>query len=332
MKRALVRLFVSLAVLMAGLAALPVAAAGDPVSDFAAANTPILMVIAVVALASAFFVKGLGKRNRSALGVVGILASAMLILAFMGQGVIPTPGDGRDVAPIAWTTRMDTTFPAAADITAEMLDTQGFTACDGGTPDLNGVIATWNTNAFISQPQKLFTFQSDSDDDVTRSTVAFQEIDCPVVNVDISLSQARDVNGDGVNDLVTYMGKLMSIGPVTFSDGNQSAQNVIFFDPDAGWECAWYTEGAEWVSAFGAQRFASAMPTSGPWVPIGTHGGGGAASEDIVFACVFDTTVGAPAGYTMPNVGDIAWTATIAVGSPEDPHIHTLNWYLQTRT
>jgi len=305
---------------------------GD-IAALAAENAQLIMVVTIVAGGAAIFIKGLGTKRRTALGVVALAGIALIGLTFsqpVVQGAPPGPGG----TGVRWVVLSDTTYPAAADVDTEMLDSQGATACDAGTPDLNGELPVWATSAFVDENSKEFRFMSDSDDDASRSSVGFQEIDCPTANLNINLAEGKDLNGDGTLDAITYSARLISMSPATFNDGNLTTSNVLFFDPDFGWECAWFTEGGEWVNAFGDARFQQpTQPSSGPWTALGSHNGPSSASEDIVLACVFDTTNGSPAGYTVPGgVGTVVWRATIAVGSPEDAHIYTLSWILQTRT
>ena len=319
--------------LFVGAASDAQAQTGGDIAALAAENAQLIMVVTIVAGGAAIFIKGLGAKRRTALGVVALAGVALVAMTF-SQPVISGQPPGPVLGGLAWVVLSDTTYPAAADVDTEMLDSQGATACDAGTPDLNGELGVWATSAFVDENSKEFRYMSDSDDDASRSSVTFQEIDCPTANVNINLAEGRDINGDGTLDAVTYSARLISMSPATFNDGNLTTSNVLFFDPDFGWECAFFTEGAEWVNAFGSAKFQQpTQPTSGPWIAIGSNNGPSSASEDIVFACVFDTTNGSPAGYTVPGgVGTVVWRATIAFGSPEDAHIYTLSWILQTRT
>lgn len=274
---------------------------GDWLTAYAIAFQAIFVVVTVVLLGGAAFIKSLGQKNRTIMAVGGLVTAGMVIVSVMVPGgvVVKTQCELHPELPecanVKWTTLLATTYDADVDTTAEVLDSEGATACDGGTPDLNGAIATLATNGLIDESHGTLTLQSDMDKDLARTATALQEIDCPLMAVSIALTAARDANGDGTPDAVTWAARLANIGPATFRDGNLTTSNIVFWDPDFGWQCGFLSEGNIWFNAFGSSgRYASSMPSSGPWIDLGSHAGSGAAFDLGSFACVFDTTVGAP--------------------------------------
>jgi len=299
---------------------------------WAQANMALLAVIVIIAGGIALFIKGVGRKVKMGSGIVALFCVALLVLGFIGP--VPTGGGGGGGdSGVEFVVQTTNTYPAAADAATEFLDTQSFTACDGGTPDYNGAIATWATNAFSNNADGTFLYQSDMDQDLARTATAFQEIDCLAAAVTVNLAQGIDANGDGTLDAINWGFKLLSAGPATFVDGNATAQSTVAYDSDAGWEIAYYTSGAEWVSAFAAgDRFSLSMPSSGPWVMVDTHAGGGAAADTGVLAILLNTVAGSPAGYTVPSqVGVVLFSAQFAVGNPDSYRVITLNWLLQSR-
>ena len=293
-------------------------AQGEDIAGLAASNIPGIAIITVVAGGAALFVKGLGSKVRTLLIVVALVGVGLLALAFTSApSVTPTNG-GTD---IKWTVAFGAAL-GAADAASEILDTQGFTACDGGTPDLNGVHAGAGDEAVFNNNSMEITFQSDMDQDAARNALTFSEIDCLLINVNIALTQPRDLNGDGTADAVAWGVRMLSFSPTTITDWNTTALPIVYFDNDQGWSCAAYNEGTEWVSLFGNSKTSTSMPTSGDWVYTGTHAGGGAASDTAVIACVLNVPNGGGVGYqTPPVVPGEAFRGSFAVGSPEDPHV-----------
>lgn len=331
-------LIVSLAVFLGLIAGSSAPAAADDgisasVSTFVSANMGMIAFGTVVAFGAAAFVPSLGQKTRSYLVVGGILGAGAILWGMTAsstrviEGVEPPPG-------VTWISRIATTYDTDADADTKVLDSEGYTSCDAGTPDLNGEIPVLATNGIVDESKATLALQSDSDDDVARNAVGFQEIDCPLFAFSVALSGTVDVDGNGVDDSVTWKAKLQSMGPATFKDANATTQPVLFYDSDAGWECAFLTEGNIWVSAFDdvAKYQLSGAPSSGPWRALGSHAGAGAAFDTGTFACVFNTPDGAPTGYTVPpSAGNVEWSATILVGSETNNRAYTVNWVLFTR-
>jgi hypothetical protein len=309
------------------------------IATYAIAYQALLVVATVVLLGVAAFVKAAGQKGRAGAAIGGFVTAGLLIVSVMaGSPIVPSTEcelnpNLPQCQPVNWNVMMASTMDTDVDVTTEVLDSEGATACDAGSPDLNGAIAAINTQAFLDENDKKWIIQSDSDDDVARSATGFQEIDCPLMAVSIALVGGRDLNGDGL-DTIVWGARLVQVGPATFHDGNQTQQNTVFWDPDFGWECGFLTEGNIWVNAFGTSgRFASSMPSSGPWLDLGGHSGAGAAFDTGSFACVFDTTTGSPAGYTIPSqIGSVEWSATVEWGTQDDAHAYTVEWVLQSRT
>ena len=245
------------------------------------------------------------------------------------------PQDAMSWFDLAWASESLGFGPDLAELDEEMLDSQNFLACDGGSPDLNARMATFNTNAFIDNAAKKVVYQSDMDQDDARSTADMQEIQCLTVAWTISQKGSHDANGDGTADSVAHGVRLLSISPTTFSDWNMTSKPTVYKDGDAGWSVAAYSSGAEWYSLFDATgKFASEMPSSGPWVMTDTHVGGGAAADTGVVAILLNQPDGSPAGYQIPSqVGVICFTYKLEIGSPgaKGNYIVTGEWYLLTR-
>ena len=325
----LAALVVTLA-LMALVSAPNAAAAGDPVGDIGTQYRTPLILIAVVGVGAALVVPSLGQKTRTYLLVGGILAGGVVAVSYMaGDG----PGDMADVPPdVVWNVRLSTTYDGDLDIDTEVLDSQGYTACDGGTPDLNGEIGAIATQIILDEGAGRVQAQSDSDDDVTRSALGFQEVDCLIFTFDIALTSIVDKNGDGTADLVPWGARVVSIGPPTFNDGNQTTMPTIFYDSDSGWEAAWLTEGNIWVAALDNQYSLPYPGTSGGWVTLGSHAGVGGAFDQGSIAVVLDTTTGSPTGYTVPAAaGNTEFSIVIQVGSLSNYRTLTYDWVLFTR-
>jgi len=322
--------------MMAAFAAPNASAAGtDSVSTFAGENGTLIGFGALILGGVAVLMPSLGQKKRTYAAIGAIVLAGLFILGQQGAG---TGLDDTGPTPpgVTWGVQLATTLDGDLDASSEVLDSQGFTAGDGGTPDLNCAVQTLGTNTLIDESAGTYTGQSDSDDDLARSAVGFQEIDCPILSWTIALEGTIDLDGGGVDDSVTHKARLVSVGPPTFMDANQTTMPVLFYDSDMGWECAFLTEGNIWVSAFDtASRYQLPYPptSGGGWVAIGSHAGAGAGVDQGNFACVFDTTTGSPAGYTVPPAaGNIEWSAVIQVGSESNYRTLTFNWVLNTRT
>jgi hypothetical protein len=278
---------------------------------------------------------GLGQKNRTYMLVGAVVLAGLFILGSQptnggnGAGGVEAPSN------VAWSVQLATTYDTDVDVDTEVLDSQGFTTCDGGTPDLNADLGAIATAVIVDESAGTYSYQSDSDDDVARTGAGFQEVDCIVLSWTISLSGTIDANGDGTDDSVTHKARLVSLGPPTFSDGNQTTMSVIYYDSDMGWECGFLTEGNVWVSAFDSSaRYTLPYPptSGGGWIAIGSHNGAGAAVDQGNFGCVLDTTVGSPTGYTIPAAaGNIEWSFTLQVGSETNYRTLTGNWVLYSR-
>src|SRR3989304_3165968 len=97
---------------------MPNAAAGDPVSDFASGNLPLIVVVTVITGGAAVFIKGLGSKNRTILGVIALTGVGLSFLSFFNGGggtnycaTHPEDPACKDAAPIAWNTRLTATLP-----------------------------------------------------------------------------------------------------------------------------------------------------------------------------------------------------------------------------
>lgn len=274
---------------------------------------------------------GLGQKNRTYMLVGAVVFAALYIAggkgAMGGDGIQPPPG-------VEWFIQLATTYDGDADVDTEILDSQGYTTCDGGTPDLNADLGALATAVIVDESAGTYSYQSDMDDDVTRTAAGFHELDCIVLSWNIGLSGTLDANGDGTDDSISHKARLVSIGPPTFNDGNQTTMPTLFYDSDMGWSCGFLTEGNVWVTAFGANsRQLPYPPTSGGgWVTIGSHAGAAGALDQGNFGCVLDTTTGSPVGYTVPPAaGNIEWSFTLQVGSETNYRTLIGNWVLFTR-
>lgn len=335
----LAALVVTLA-LMALVSAPNAAAAGDPVGDIGTQYRTPLILIAVVGVGAALVVPTLGQKTRTYLLVGGIVAGGVVAVGYMaggGPGGVdcakdPTNPLCKTIEGATWNVRLSTTYDGDLDIDTEVLDSQGYTACDGGTPDLNGEIGAIATQIILDEGAGRVQAQSDSDDDVTRSALGFQEVDCLIFTFDIALTSIVDTNGDGTADLVPWGARVVSIGPPTFNDGNQTTMPTIFYDSDSGWEAAWLTEGNIWVPALDNQYSLPYPGTSGGWVTLGSHAGVGGAFDQGSIAVVLDTTTGSPTGYTVPAAaGNTEFSIVIQVGSASNYRTLTYDWILFTR-
>lgn len=199
---------------------------------------------------------------------------------------------------------------AAHDAITEFPDGP-FVALDGGTPDLNNVIADYRSTitAFIDRVNHLTSYDIAVDDDVASTAAAFLATDADVADFQFRLDNAVDLNGDGTNDQVPFFGRVTSISRVSGTINNGTAADVFYCDQTAGWYLGFgreIDEGAAHTSDHTYISFTpslsgcpNGMPSSGPWRNLGNDDG------DSAFAA-FWWGFGSRAGfsdYGAPPVG-----------------------------
>lgn len=199
---------------------------------------------------------------------------------------------------------------AAHDAATELPDGP-FVAGDGGTPDLNNVIADYRATitAFVDRVNHLTSYDIAVDDDVVSTATGFIATDMDAADLQYRLDNAVDANGDGVNDQVPFFARVVSISRTTGTINNGTAADVFYCDQTAGWYIGFgreVDEGAAHTSDHTYLSFTPSlggcpggMPSSGPWRNLGNDDGDSAYAS---FWWMFGSRAGF-SDYTSPPIG-----------------------------
>lgn len=300
----------------------------DPVGMLVGGAVALLIIGGVFMGIGYVFTK---VKSTKALGIPAILVGAILfILAVagfavqfagggLGPGQLPPPPPGYVAL---WSCNFwDISTSAvgdAHDAVTEFPDTP-FVAADGGTPDLNKVIAT----PVYDLANRIATIDLSVDDDVTTTAAAFIDEDAFAFDVNCQLTNPAPAVGGG-NQEIPLWGQI-SVTRTTGTNNNGSFAHVFYGDASAGWSLGFGTiadSGAAAASHTNDHRYASytstlgfpnAAPLVGEWIPLGTSDG----DTDGEFAAVWFVLGTGISDYTGPNLGDSV-LITIRLGtSPE---------------
>ncbi len=262
---------------------------------------------------------------RAAITVFGAIA---LILGFTGglAGFLTGGGFGTTTVPppppgyIAnWSCNVwDISTSAvgdAHDAITEFPDSP-FVAADGGTPDLNKVIAT----PTYDLPAHTATVDYSVDDDVTPTTAGYIDEDAFAFDVNCQLLNPIPAVGGGAQEIPIW-GQI-SASRTTGTNNNGSFTHVFYGDVTAGWylgfgaiadsgaAAASHTNDHRYFSYTASLNFPSAAPLQGDWIPLGTSDG----DTDGEWIAVWYVLGLGISDYTAPPIGD-SLLLTIRLGT-----------------
>lgn len=335
-------LVVSLALLMS-VVGLTMSVAALPVGDVARSNAYAILGIAGDALVLVFIFalvgllvlaaawKGIPKmaHKLAAVAVVGFLWAVVLMSAFsmpIGPAGQP-PGNGGGLTPVFEVLVPSTVQGTPRDTQAELFDTQGGTGGGGESP--TATLCAFGTNAQVDRSGRSVRWDITVDDDVSTGTATFSAPDSCAHDLAVRLTNPRDVNGDGVQDSVSFFGRLRSISATTAQDGNQTTpRNIFMFDTVFGWYVGFsrrvdtQTTDGTWLSVAPPGVSDAQLKTSFDWQNLGSTTG---ADEDYIGLAAISRNYGFY-GYTLPPAG-AQYTFVWDIGTPESYVTYT--WTVQ---
>lgn len=330
---ALQKVVVSLALCLVLLASFAMTVAALPVGDLARGQAYAVLGIAGDALVIVFIAalvgllilaaawKGIPKMAHkiAAVAVVGFLWAIVLMSAF-SMPVGPA-GDGGGVGgvltPVFEVLVPSTVQGTPRDTQAELFDTQGGTGGGGETP--TATLCAFGTNAEVDRANRVVRWQVTVDDDIATSAAAFSAPDSCAHDLAVRLTNPRDVNGDGVQDSVSFFGRLRSISATTAQDGNQTTpRNIFMFDNTFGWYVGFsrrvdtQTTDGTWLSVAPPGTSDGQLKTSFDWTNLGSTTG---ADEDYIGLAAISRNYGFY-GFTQPVIG-YTYSFVWDIGTPE---------------
>lgn len=297
------------------------------------------LVVGVVMLVTYGFLVKFGSRRAKSkwmpLGIVGLILTLMVVLPAGGSYLMRGGGGNGQCAADEFAdpetgeclkigktgNRWELVAPAitgagggqgsaAHDAATEFPDGP-FVACDGGTPDLNGVIADYRSTitAFIDRVNHLTSYDIAVDDDLVSTAAGYIATDCDVADFQYRLTNAVDANGDGVNDNIPFFARVVSISRVAGTVNNGTPMDVFYCDQTAGWYLGFGREADEGAAHTSDHTYISftpslsgcpgGMPSSGPWRNLGNDDGDSAFAP---FWWMFGSRTGF-SDYTSPPIG-----------------------------
>jgi len=300
----------------------------DPVAMLEGAAVALLIIGGVFMGIGALFTK---VKATKSLGIPAILIGAILFIlsvagfavqvlgSGLGPGELPPPPPGY-VAE--WNCNFwdisTSTVGDAHDAVTEYPDTP-FVAADGGTPDLNKVIAT----PAYDLTNRIATEDISVDDDVTTTANGFIDEDTFAFDVNCRLMNPAPAVGGG-NQEIPVWGQI-SVTRTTGTNNNGSFAHVFYGDVTAGWylgfgtiadsgaAAASHTSDHRYVSYTSGLTYPNPAPLVGEWIPLGTSDG----DTDGEWIAVWYVLGTGFSDYTAPNLGDSV-LITVRLGtSPE---------------
>lgn len=308
-----------------GAAFMPVSYALDPLASLVSWGPALLLIgFIVMAVGAVMHYAGVEKVSMPAL-VVGALVFVVGLGGWIGGVVLQPSGGGGDDVPVGYAANWECNFftlaaggPGGAhDAITEFPDSP-FVAADGGTPDLNKVIAT----PILDLVQKRAVVDVSVDDDLANTAAGYLDEDAYAFDLRCKLLNPLPAVGGGLQEIPIW-GRI-SVTRTAGSQNNGSFARVFYSDVTAGDYLGFGSIADSGAAADGhdvdhtytsytSQLTAPAAgPLVGEWRPLGTSDGD-PDGEWIAVWYVLDVGL---SDYSTPSVGT---TLTISVELGTDP-------------
>jgi hypothetical protein len=327
----MVLLAVGFAMIVSGLVLAPVASAGNGGAFAPLVNNAWVLIgvgFIAVLIGGVLYALKMGKMAVPALLVGGILLAVgggAAVIGWISPGpecvgiecppdIQPPPGG----YSASWSCNAPNDLDGAAhDAVTEFPDTP-FIAADGGSPDLNKVIALDGTTLYADRQIKQSEHQVAVDDDLANTGAGYLATDTFNFDLLCFLTNPLPAVGGGLQEIPLW-GRI-TLSRTTGTQTNGSYANVFYCDVTAGPYVGFgaiadsgsttHTSDHTYKSYTDVRTCPGPAPLQGVWVPLGTSDGD-TDGEWVSFWYVLDVGL---SDYTAPPIGTCI-SALVEVGT-----------------